>query len=142
MPLAQPEQIGAVMALDPPPRTLAELERMVCDGLPRMALTACMARLGVQESERRRMRRRIVPDSTLSRRRERLNARESARLERLARVYAVTLYVWGDEACARAFLQRPHPLLEGRAPLDAALTELGARRVETLLAQLCLGVHA
>jgi uncharacterized protein (DUF2384 family) len=30
----------------------------------------------------------------------------------------------------------PHPLLEGRAPIEVAETELGARRVEDVLAAL------
>jgi uncharacterized protein (DUF2384 family) len=30
----------------------------------------------------------------------------------------------------------PHPLLEGRTPIDVAETDLGARRVEDILAAL------
>jgi uncharacterized protein (DUF2384 family) len=35
-----------------------------------------------------------------------------------------------------------HPLLDGRTPLDVAMTELGARRVEELLWKLFYGVPA
>jgi putative toxin-antitoxin system antitoxin component (TIGR02293 family) len=50
--------------------------------------------------------------------------------------------VWDDEADAREFLNTPHPLLDERAPLDVAMTELGARRVEELLWQLFYGLPA
>ncbi len=58
---------------------------------------------------------------------------ESQRTERLARVVALAEALWENEREARAFLNRPHPLLEGETPLDVARTELGARRVERLL---------
>jgi uncharacterized protein (DUF2384 family) len=48
--------------------------------------------------------------------------------------------VWDDADDARDFLHTPHPLLDGRAPLDVSLTELGARRVEELLWKLFFGM--
>ncbi len=50
--------------------------------------------------------------------------------------------VWSDEDDAREFLSTPHPELEGRTPLDAALTELGVRRVEELVWKLFYGLPA
>lgn len=85
---------------------------------------------------------RIVPEATFKRRRDRLSPDESEKTERLARVFATALYVWDDEVDARDFLNTPHPLLEGRRPLDVAMTELGARRVEELLAKLFYGLPA
>jgi uncharacterized protein (DUF2384 family) len=41
--------------------------------------------------------------------------------------------MWGSTEEARGFLNRPHPLLEGDAPLEVARTEIGARRVEGML---------
>ena len=41
--------------------------------------------------------------------------------------------LWDEQGEARAFLNAPHPLLDGRTPLDVAASELGARRVERLL---------
>lgn len=67
---------------------------------------------------------------------------ESEAIERLARVFAITLHIWDDEALAREFLNTPHPLLDERSPLDVAMTEAGARRVEELLWQLFYGVPA
>ena len=41
--------------------------------------------------------------------------------------------LWGDADEARAFLNRPHPLLERETPLNVARTEIGARQVERVL---------
>jgi putative toxin-antitoxin system antitoxin component (TIGR02293 family) len=85
---------------------------------------------------------RVVPPATLHRRGARLKPHESERVERLARVVATALHVWGDEADARAFLTTEHALLKGRRPIDVALSELGARRVEQLLWSLFHGLPA
>jgi len=57
----------------------------------------------------------------------------SSEADRLARVIALAEALWKDESEARAFLNRAHPLLEGKTPLDVARTELGAGRIERLL---------
>jgi putative toxin-antitoxin system antitoxin component (TIGR02293 family) len=136
-----PEKIGAVMALSPLPQSFAELESRVSHGLPRAALKASVERI-CPGMEGRRLLHRIVPEATLKRRQERLSVEESERAERLARVYATALHVWSNDDDARAFLQAPHPMLEGRAPLEVSLSELGARRVEDVLWQLYFGLPA
>lgn len=136
-----PEKIGAVMALSPLPQTFAELELRVSGGLPKEALKASVERV-CPGGEGRWLLHRIVPEATLKRRQERLSAEESERAERLARVYATALHVWGNDDDARAFLAAPHPMLEGRVPLEVSLSELGARRVEELLWQLYFGLPA
>ena len=141
MPSVSPEKIGAVMALSPLPHSLAELESRVVGGLPKEALKASVERV-CPGTEGRRLLHRIVPEATLKRREERLTAEESERAERLARVYATALHVWSTDEDARAFLQAPHPMLEGRTPLEVSLSELGARRVEELLWQLYFGLPA
>lgn len=60
----------------------------------------------------------------------------------MACVYATARYVWDSDDDARAFLHAPHPMLQGQSPLDVSLTELGARRVETLLWKLYYGIAA
>jgi uncharacterized protein (DUF2384 family) len=55
---------------------------------------------------------------------------------------ATAEYVWGDPELARRFLHEPHPMLEGRAPVRVALTELGARRAEDVLWSLFYGLPA
>lgn len=74
----------------------------------------------------------VVPPATFKRR-SKLSVQASERTERLARVVALAENLWGNESAARAFLNRPHPLLDDETPLGATRTELGARRVEQLL---------
>ena len=70
---------------------------------------------------------RIVSEATYKRR-TRLTAAESERTERLARVIASAELVWDDRAAAKDWLLTPHPELNGKKPLDAAMSELGAAR--------------
>ena len=58
-------------------------------------------------------------------------------MSRLERVLEMATAVWGSAEEARAFLERPHPLLEDRRPLDlAAESAEGARRVIDVLGRL------
>ncbi len=82
---------------------------------------------------------RVVPEATYKRR-SRLTVVESERTERLARVIATAESVWGDAEDAKIWLNTAHPELEGQLPLEAAFFELGARRVEELLARLEYGL--
>jgi putative toxin-antitoxin system antitoxin component (TIGR02293 family) len=67
----------------------------------------------------------IVPKATLSRRRAsesgRLSIEEGNKVARLAKVWAMAMRVWDDQASAQEFLRRPHPMLDGRAPRDVAV---------------------
>ncbi|MHB8885637.1 MAG: antitoxin Xre/MbcA/ParS toxin-binding domain-containing protein [Methylovirgula sp.] len=97
---------------------------------------------------------RMVSRATLARRRKalsmaghaaaaRLSADESARVARLAGVWALAREVWGSDAEARAFLFRPHPILEGRRPIDVVLAnEFGRPLVEGILGRLQYGSAA
>jgi len=67
----------------------------------------------------------------------RLSKTESDRVVRFARVWEFALRVWKSEGAARAFLGRPHMLLEGRTPLAVTLSgEQGGRMVEDVLGRL------
>lgn len=142
MQLVTPEQIAAVMALAPAPRSFAELDEQVAEGLPKAALKAGVERLGRNPDERRILLHRVVPEATFKRRRDRLSPTESEKIERLARVYATARHVWNSDEAALAFLHAPHAMLGGQPPLEVAMTELGARRVETLLWRLFYGIAA
>ena len=130
------------MALFPVPHSFAELDDRVAHGLPKDALKASVDRVHLVNEDRKRLLYRIVPEATYKRRRGVLTADESGRAERLARIFATADYVWNSEDDARAFLSAPHPVLQGRTPLDVSLTELGARRVEELLWKLYYGLAA
>jgi putative toxin-antitoxin system antitoxin component (TIGR02293 family) len=142
MQLVTPEKIAAVMALLPVPHSFAELDELVSQGLPKNALRSSVDRVSVNNDERKSLLYRIVPEATYKRRRDCLNADESERAERLARIYATAYYVWNSDDAARAFLHAPHPMLQARTPLDVSLTEIGARRVEELLWKLYYGIPA
>ena len=49
---------------------------------------------------------------------------------------------WDDEAEAQRFLATPHPELARRKPIEAALTELGARQVEDIVMRALYGLPA
>ena len=86
---------------------------------------------------------RIVPKATLERRRKargRLTSEEGNRVARLAKVYAMAMSVYHDEALVAEFMRRPHMLLEGKAPRDVALaTGPGADAVVHLLGAAAYG---
>ena len=82
----------------------------------------------------------MVPHATWKRRTTRLSLAESEKTERLARVLALTEYVFRDQQDAREWMSRPHPEMDGKAPADVARTELGARRVEELLGRIVFGL--
>jgi putative toxin-antitoxin system antitoxin component (TIGR02293 family) len=122
--------------------SLADLSRAVERGLPKSALRNTATHVFQSPAEQRRLMFRLVPEATYKRRRDRLSPQESERTERLARVVATAEYVWDDREAARAFLVSPHPALGGKSPLEAAMTELGARQVEDVLAKLFHGLPA
>jgi len=54
---------------------------------------------------------------------------------------AIAEDVWQDREQARRFLAAPHSEIGGNSPLDAALTELGARQAEAM-ARIVYGLPA
>jgi len=122
-------------------RSIGDLERTVSRGLPKRALRLAAERVTSSAGDARRVMFRIVPEATFKRR-DRLSAAESERTERLARVIAAAEYAWNDRGDARAWLTKAHPELGGRTPLELAMTELGARRVEDLLDRFFYGIPA
>ena len=88
---------------------------------------------------------RLVPKATLERRKSahRLSSEEGTRLARVARVWSVALDVWRDEAEARDFLFRAHPMIEDRRPIDVTIqNEFGAEIVVNILSGLKYGSAA
>ena len=140
--LVTPEKIASIMALTTVPHSFAELDELVSHGLPKNALKASVDRVCLNNEDRKHLLYRIIPEATYKRRRASLSVEESERAERLARVYATAQYVWNSDDDARAFLHAPHPMLQGRTPLDVSMSELGARRVEELLWKLYYGIAA
>lgn len=111
-------------------------------GLPIASLDSVTARVAPGDAA---LKYRIVPKATLSRRTagRRLSSEESARLVRLAKVWAFAKDVWQDEHAARRFLHEPHMLLQHRRPIDLVLAnEIGAALVTDILGRLRYGSAA
>ena len=115
--------------------TTLTLASSVEKGLPVSALEKLAGRISPQDA--RGFTYLVVPKPTLERRRKQkqhLTTEESDRLARVAKVFAFGLEVFGDEGKVRNFLNQPHPMLGGRAPLQLALaTGPGADAVVNLL---------
>jgi putative toxin-antitoxin system antitoxin component (TIGR02293 family) len=115
------------------------MSEAVDQGLPVVALDSLVALLSPEDDA---LRFEFVPRATLHRRgrTQRLSPEESARVARVASVFALAREVWGSDAEARDFLNRRHLLLEDRTPLSVALAnDLGARLVEQILGRLHYG---
>jgi putative toxin-antitoxin system antitoxin component (TIGR02293 family) len=87
---------------------------------------------------------RLIPKATLERRRnspsQKLTSEEGDRLARLAKVFSFALEIYKAPEGAREFLIRPHPMLDGKPPLDIALaTGPGADLVINLLGRAAYG---
>jgi putative toxin-antitoxin system antitoxin component (TIGR02293 family) len=113
--------------------TIAALNDAVNEGLPKSTLRCTVKHLFSSSSDQMRFIYRVVPEATFKRRKDRLNEAESERTERLARTIATAEYVLGDKEMARQFLTSPHPMLNGKMPIETALSELGARQIEQML---------
>ena len=120
--------------------TPAELRDRVRTGLPYVALESVLERLNLTLGEAATVLQ--VPLRTLARRRHerRLDADESDRLYRLARVAAHAVSVLGSEDHAATWLRRPNRALNGEVPVALLDTDLGARQVEDPLGRLEHGV--
>jgi len=142
--MVQVEKIAEVMGgetvLGQPVHSIEDLSHAVARGLPKDALRKTVCRIFPDAKQRRLILYRIVPEATYKRRRRLLKAGESERTERLARVVAAAEFVWNDPEKARHWLVKPHPELGNRAPVELALSELGARQVEDLLDRFYYGL--
>jgi putative toxin-antitoxin system antitoxin component (TIGR02293 family) len=137
------EILGGTRTLKHRVRTLNDLHDVVAEGLPKTSVRALFSHLSERyDVEVRPLRDFVAPRATLKRRRTRLSPTESQRLERLARIVAMTEEVWQEKTAAAQFLTRPHHSLHGRTPLQMAATDPGVRQVEEILASIAFGLPA
>ena len=127
------KSLGGHKVLRETVNTVADLDKAVLKGLPYRSLRHFSATY--PESQRSAVEDLVVPRTTRRRREQsgHLSAEESERLERVARVTALAEQVFESNDTARQFLTTPHALLDGAEPLEVARTDLGARRVESVL---------
>ncbi len=112
------------------------------DGLPTEAVERIAKLLAPADAA---FKYRLIPRATYERRKATriLSAEEGTLLARLARIWGLAVEVWQDEEEARAFLFRPHPMIEDRRPIDLVIqSEFGAEAVLDVLNGLKYGTAA
>jgi putative toxin-antitoxin system antitoxin component (TIGR02293 family) len=133
--------LGGTKVFKGPTRpTATEILELVRTGLPYQALESIRERLNLSLQEAAILLH--VPLRTLARRRHdrKLDAGESDRLYRLARIAAQAVAVLGTEEKAATWLRRPNRALNGEVPLGLLDTDLGSRQVEDVLGRIAHGV--
>jgi putative toxin-antitoxin system antitoxin component (TIGR02293 family) len=131
-------QIGDWLGV-PSPATETEILRLV-EGRLAPSVINRLVGLGLGRSEIDAI---IIPLRTLQHRRsrrEKLTIEESDRVLRVIRALALAESVYASRERALGWLRRPHPRLEGRAPLSILKTDAGSRIVEELLIQIDEGM--
>jgi putative toxin-antitoxin system antitoxin component (TIGR02293 family) len=121
-------------------RNIDDLIIKVKKGLPVSAFEKLRKKLGVSDNFLSQIVN--IPKRTLTRRKQqgRLNADESEKVLRIARLYDRALEVFEDQQATEKWLKEPARGLGEATPLKYARTELGAREVERLLTRIEYGV--
>lgn len=141
MPASEAMRVGRLLALDRPDRLSdVQLARRIAGGLSSQAAIALAEMLG-----RKRVVGPVIPEATLRRARKaksRLSRQVSERLYEVGRVVdAVGRAYRGDRDAIEAFLNRPHPLLDGETPFDVARSSsAGAEAVLNLVRRAEAGI--
>lgn len=138
--MIQVEKITDILGLSCQIHSLYELNESVALGLPKKSLQTTVKHLTLDTDAAKQISNKLVPPASFKRRKDNLNPQQSERVERMARVFATALDVWGDEDDARKFLFSSHQLLNHQRPIDFAFSELGARHIEEILEKLRYGL--
>lgn len=118
-----------------------DLEELTKEGLPKKALQALAADLA-EDKPVSQVIYKIVPEATYKRRSKLMSQEVSEKAVRLARLISLGSFILGNKEKAIAFFTRKHILLDNRKPYEAALSEIGAKRVEDLLWKIFYGISA
>ena len=113
-----------------------QLRETVKAGLPYASLEALIGKFGLAREEAAAALH--LPQRTIARRKkeQKLQADESDRLLRLARVSAQAAVTLGSDEKAVQWLRRRNRALGNRAPLDLIDSDIGARQVEEVLGRI------
>ncbi len=114
-------------------RSAIDLDRLMREGLPKIALLHVARQAAATPGAASRLAYAVASRATIERKTTKLGPLHSERTEHLARLVALAEEVWGDAGEARAWLNAPHPELDGRTPVAAAMTGVGARAAEEAL---------
>jgi putative toxin-antitoxin system antitoxin component (TIGR02293 family) len=121
-------------------KDMSDLDLLAQEGLPYRSLEKVMETFALARGEVQKVL--LVPSRTLARRKAgaRMQAAESDRLMRLARVGARASQVLGTYEKAASWLHRPNRALNNKLPLDLLQTDLGTKQVEDVLIRIEHGV--
>jgi putative toxin-antitoxin system antitoxin component (TIGR02293 family) len=136
------EMLGGAKMLGVEVKSDRDLEKIILNGLPTDTIAKIVDRIYPGQTDKYYQ---LVPRSTLVRRQREgslLSVEESQKAERIARIFSFAVEVWGNEAKAKEFMKKAHPMLDDRTPFEASLNELGSRQVEQLLGRLMFGSAA
>lgn len=113
-----------------------QLRETVKAGLPYASLEALIGKFGLAREEAAAALH--LPQRTIARRKkeQKLQADESDRLLRLARITAQAAVTLGNEEKAVRWLRRPNRALGNQAPLDLVDSDIGTRQVEEVLGRI------
>ena len=113
-----------------------QLRGTVMAGLPYASFEALIGKFGLAREEAAAALH--LPQRTIARRKkeQKLQADESDRLLRLARITAQAAVTLGNEEKAVRWLRRPNRALGNQAPLDLVDSDIGTRQVEEVLGRI------
>jgi putative toxin-antitoxin system antitoxin component (TIGR02293 family) len=120
--------------------TWDELRETVKLGLPYASLEALIGKFGLAREEAAAALH--LPQRTIARRKkeQKLQADESDRLLRLARISAQAAGTLGSEEKAAQWLRRPNRALGNQSPLKLMDSDIGTRQVEAVLGRIEHGI--
>lgn len=132
--------LGGFQVLGRRPRTLDGLRASIREGLPYSSLEALIGNFALERGAVLGIL--GIPERTLSRRKKqaRLEAIESDRLTRVARIAAIAEDTLGARDKAGHWLQKANRALDGAVPLRMLDTDLGAEQVEAVLGRIAHGI--
>jgi len=135
--------LGGLQTMKTAPNNTQEWVQRILAGIPARAAWAFKVNLGINNDQlgallglSRRSVNRLTPPTA------RLPAVAGDRLYRSARLFALALDVFEDQAAATEWLKSPQRALGNAIPLTIATTDIGAREVETLLGRIEHGVYS
>jgi putative toxin-antitoxin system antitoxin component (TIGR02293 family) len=132
----------------PEPTTAEAFEELAAIGVIRQGLPMTAAQrvaefYGATDSELSMLL--GTSERTLSRRKKEtklLELPQSDRLYRLARIAALTREVFESDETARRWMRRPNRALGGLTPFEMLDTDIGAQKVNEVLARIEYGVYS
>ncbi len=142
---APPATIFHMLGIREAPHTAEEAEELIRTGLTSSAVQHLARALGLKTEEQVRIF--DLSPATLGRVRGSKDSRllspgTSDRLFRAAAVAALAEDVFEGRERAVAWLRVPNPALQGKTPMELLDTDIGSRRVETVLRRLEYGIYS